>query len=225
MNRPFRQPLKADPVPAGKDWSGCVAVAALVATVAAMAFLRPPTPEQPLIQSTLLPPDGWDFAPASPFAVSPDGSQIAFVAVARPENEDSAAGSNSIWIRDLALPEARQLAGGDGGEYPFWSPDGRWLGFFAHGKLNKIEARGGPVVPLCDATDGRGGSWNDDRHDHLPERLGRGADEGSRRRRHAGAADDPEQGPLRCRAPVAAFPAGWSTFPVLPCQHHEPEHE
>ena len=137
-----------------------VAVAALVAAVAAMAILRPPAPEQPLIQSTLLPPEGWDFAPASPFAVSPDGSRVAFVAVARPENETIAPGSNSIWIRDLALPEARQLAVTDGGEYPFWSPDGRWLGFFANGKLNKIEAKGGPVVPLSDATDGRGGSWN-----------------------------------------------------------------
>jgi serine/threonine protein kinase/Tol biopolymer transport system component len=138
-----------------------VAVVALIAAVAAMAFLRNSSPQQPLVQSTLLPPPGWDFAPASPFAVSPDGSQIAYVAFARPENEETATGSNSIWIRDLALPEPRQLASADGDAYPFWSPDGRWLGFFANGKLNKIEARGGPVVPLCDATDGRGGAWND----------------------------------------------------------------
>jgi Tol biopolymer transport system component len=138
-----------------------VTVAALMTAVAAMAFLRNAAPKQHLVQSTLLPPQGWDFAPASPFAVSPDGSQIAYVAIARPENEAAATGSNSIWIRDLGLPEPRQLAGADGDAYPFWSPDGRWLGFFADGKLNKIEARGGPVVPLCEATDGRGGTWND----------------------------------------------------------------
>ena len=137
------------------------AVAALIAAVASMALLRDPAPVQPLIQSTLLPPEGWDFAPASPFAVSPDGSRIAFVAFARPGNENVAAGTNSIWIRELASAESRQLASSDGGAYPFWSPDGRWLGFFANGKLNKIEARGGPVVPLCDATNGRGGTWSD----------------------------------------------------------------
>ena len=135
-------------------------VAVLAAAVAAMAFRRTDAPIQPVVQSTLLPPSGWDFAPASPFAVSPDGSQIAYVAIARPDNESNAAGSKSIWIGDLALPEPRRLADTDGDAYPFWSPDGRWLGFFANGKLNKIDARGGPVIPLCDATDGRGGTWN-----------------------------------------------------------------
>jgi len=137
-----------------------VAVVALVTAVVGLTALRPATPIPPLVQSTILPPDGWDFAPASPFAVSPDGSMIAFVAVARPENETVSPGSNSIWIRDLDQSEARQLADSNGDAYPFWSPDGRWLGFFGASKLNKIEARGGPVIPLCDATDGRGGSWS-----------------------------------------------------------------
>ena len=99
--------------------------------------------------------------PAAPFAVSPDGTQIAYVAIARPENEEVAAGSGSIWIHDLALPEPRRLTSVEGNAYPFWSPDGRWLGFYSEGKLNKIEARGGPVVHLCEATTGRGGSWNE----------------------------------------------------------------
>ena len=132
----------------------------LAAVVVTMAFRRTDVPAQPLVQSTLMPPAGWDFAPGSPFAVSPDGSQIAYVAVARPGNESAAAGSNAIWICDLALPEPRRLADTDRDGFPFWSPDGRWLGFFANGKLNKIEAKGGPVIPLCDATDGRGATWN-----------------------------------------------------------------
>jgi len=138
-----------------------MAVVTLLAAVAGITFLREAAPDQPLVQSTLMPPEGWDFAPAAPFAVSPDGSQIAYVAIARPENEATAAGSNSIWIHDLTLPEPRLLTRVDGDAYPFWSPDGRWLGFFSDRKLNKIEARGGPVVPLCEGTDGRGGSWND----------------------------------------------------------------
>jgi len=139
-----------------------VIVVAAVAAAVVMSLRRNTIPEQPLTQSILLPPPGWDFAPASPFAVSPSGRQVAYVVFARSENESATPGSNSIWIRDLAVPEPRRLTSTDGDAYPFWSPDGRWLGFFANGKLNKIEARGGPVVPLCDATTGRGGTWNKD---------------------------------------------------------------
>ena len=46
--------------------------------------------------------------------------------------------------------------------YPFWSPDSRYIGFFAQGKLKKIAASGGPSQSLCDAPDGRGGTWNRD---------------------------------------------------------------
>jgi eukaryotic-like serine/threonine-protein kinase len=138
-----------------------LAVVALVAVLGSMTVLRNGTPKPPLVQSTLLPPQGWDFAPASPFTVSPDGSQVAFVAIARPENEAAAVGARSVWVRDLDLPESRKLADVNGDAYPFWSPDGRWLGFYSDGHLNKIEARGGPVIPLCEATDGRGGTWNE----------------------------------------------------------------
>lgn len=52
------------------------------------------------------------------------------------------------------------LVGTEGAEYPFWSPDGRFVGFFADGKLKKVEASGGPVQILTDAPSGRGGTWN-----------------------------------------------------------------
>jgi Tol biopolymer transport system component len=52
------------------------------------------------------------------------------------------------------------LPGTQDASFPFWSPDGRFLGFFAEGKLKKIDLAGGPALTLCDATDGRGGSWN-----------------------------------------------------------------
>ncbi|MBZ5634483.1 MAG: hypothetical protein LAO55_15275 [Acidobacteriia bacterium] len=48
----------------------------------------------------------------------------------------------------------------DDARYPFWSPDSRNIGFFAEGKLRKIAAGGGPSQSLCDAADGRGGTWN-----------------------------------------------------------------
>ncbi len=135
---------------------------ASLAGVAAVFLLRPSVPEPQMVQSTLLPPPGWDFVASSPFAVSPDGRRIAYVAYARPDDNKQTSGTNSIWIRDLDFAEPRELTASDGDAYPFWSADGRWIGFFGFGKLNKIESRGGPVIPLCDAADGRGGSWNQD---------------------------------------------------------------
>jgi Tol biopolymer transport system component len=158
------RPIAAAPASArtGKERFAWIAVVVTLLAALATVMLWPRSaPERPLVQSTLMPPVGWDFAPASPFAVSPDGRQVAFVANPRPNNDDAAAGSSGIWIRDLASTESRRLADADAESYPFWSPDGHWVGFYADGKLNKIEARGGPVVPICDATDGRGGTWNE----------------------------------------------------------------
>ena len=56
--------------------------------------------------------------------------------------------------------EARQLAGTDGAKQPFWSPDARSLAYFSRGKLMKVSLDGGAPVQLCDAPDGRGGSWS-----------------------------------------------------------------
>jgi Tol biopolymer transport system component len=66
----------------------------------------------------------------------------------------------SIWVRVLASPETREVIDTNGAYYPFWSPDGREIGFFADGKLKRVSADGGPVQVICDAPDARGGSWN-----------------------------------------------------------------
>src|SRR5438309_77986 len=54
------------------------------------------------------------------------------------------------------------LSGSEGASYPFWSPDSHSLGFFANGRLKRVEATGGPVQVLCDAPLGRGGTWSRD---------------------------------------------------------------
>ena len=87
-------------------------------------------------------------------AISPDGSTIAFIA----EGE----GKQFLFVRRLQAATAEPLAGTEGASYPFWSPDSRFLGFFAGGKLKKVEASGGVVQTLCDSPFGRGGSWNRD---------------------------------------------------------------
>src|SRR5262245_27493794 len=89
------------------------------------------------------------------FAVSPDGETVTFVAHGQGQPP-------SLWVRGIAGSDApRQLAGTEQASYPFWSYDGRSIGFFASNKLKTVPVRGGAVVIVCDASAGRGGTWND----------------------------------------------------------------
>jgi Tol biopolymer transport system component len=88
-----------------------------------------------------------------PVTISPDGTQLVFAA-------RGADGKQLLWLRPLDAASSQPLPGTEGGLYPFWSPDSRFIGFFADGKLKTIEAAGGPAQVLCNAPDGRGGSWN-----------------------------------------------------------------
>jgi len=65
-------------------------------------------------------------------------------------------------VRPLGLLNAQALPGTEGAYLPFWSPESRALGFFAGGKLKKIELSGGPPLTLCETPLGLGGSWNRD---------------------------------------------------------------
>ena len=69
-------------------------------------------------------------------------------------------GLEQLWVRPLDSLTSRPLPGTERASYPFWSPDSRTIGFFANGKLKKIDADGGPPVSVCDAPTGRGGTWN-----------------------------------------------------------------
>ncbi|MGH9905211.1 MAG: protein kinase domain-containing protein, partial [Pyrinomonadaceae bacterium] len=88
------------------------------------------------------------------FAISPEGLRVAFVA--------TDATGNRLWIRSLDSINAQPLSGTEEAIYPFWSPDSRFIGFFAGGKLKRIEANGGPARTLCDAPVPRGATWNQD---------------------------------------------------------------
>lgn len=85
-------------------------------------------------------------------ALSPDARKLAFVAA-------GGDGRDLVWVRPLDSLEARALAGTDGATYPFWSPDGQSIAFFAQGKLKRIDPSGGSARTLCDAAGARGGSW------------------------------------------------------------------
>ena len=87
-------------------------------------------------------------------ALSADGTQIAFVA-----NQNRAP---MLWVRSLDAVESRALPGTGGASFPFWSPDGRTIGFFADGKLKRIDVAGGTPIELADVPNARGGTWNTD---------------------------------------------------------------
>ena len=123
------------------------------------AYFRRATEEVKAIRFLASPPEGWNLrqgvgnASPAPLAVSPDGQHVAFVAT-------GADGKNFLWIRSLDALTAQSLAGTDDAASPFWSPDSRYLGFFAGGKLKKIDISSGPPITLCDAPTGQGGAWS-----------------------------------------------------------------
>ncbi len=91
-------------------------------------------------------------SPAGPDAIiSPDGTRLVYASQGR------------LFTRRLDQPKAAELAGTDGAFEPFFSPDGRWVAFFASGKLKKIAVEGGAPIALCDYSNPpRGGSWGED---------------------------------------------------------------
>ena len=127
------------------------AVGILAAAVATLGYVRrAPTP--PLTaRFDIAPPE--DLTSIDTPRVSPDGRLIAF-------NATDSAGKTRIWMRPLNALSARALEGTDGTTRPFWSPDSKFLAFFAEGKLKKVDIAGGPPTKICDAPSGADGSWS-----------------------------------------------------------------
>ena len=133
-----------------KLWlAGAMAAALLIAVLAVFVYTRPGPEPPPITRLNVLLPEK---ALVRAVAVSPDGRFIAAVLL-----KD---GKQQIWIRALDGLEMTPLAGTDNAINPFWSPDSRYLAFFADAKLKKIERSGGPVQTLCDALAAVGGTWN-----------------------------------------------------------------
>jgi serine/threonine protein kinase len=135
----------------------------LVAAVAVIGQLlrSAPVPSDPFMFA-IAPPEGATIGtPAGPvgqpwLALSPNGRVLAFVAV-------SADGRQQLWTRPLSTSSAHALAGTDGAQAPFWSPDSRSIAFFARGKLKVVDADGSTPRFVTDAPGYFGsGSWNRD---------------------------------------------------------------
>ncbi len=136
-------------------------IAAAVSLLAAgAAVLWRPAAQTPLprvVRATLPLPAGvsieLDGERAGMPALSPDGRRVAFGA-------REGAGPMHVWVLDLASGVAKPLSGTEGGHRPFWSPDGKSIGFFTWGALATIPAEGGAVRRLAVARDARGGTWS-----------------------------------------------------------------
>ncbi len=154
---PSAAPVAVVPRRAVLPWvvAGVMTVLAALGAVIARRHLA----EQPqVVRFELEPPKGaafhLDATTGGPVVVSPDGKSLAFSALAE--------GTVRLYVRSLDVTEARVLPGTEAARFPFWSPDSRFLGFFADGKLKKVEATGGPPLVLCDASNGKGGGWSPD---------------------------------------------------------------
>jgi Tol biopolymer transport system component/predicted Ser/Thr protein kinase len=127
-------------------------LAVLAATaLAAFSLSRPAASDRP-VRLSLSTANKPPFESTDAAAVAPDGSRVVFVA-------HLPAGKSQLYMRALDSLVAAPLPATEGADLPFWSPDGRFLAFFADGKLKKMEASGGPPQVLCDAPAPYGGTW------------------------------------------------------------------
>ena len=126
----------------------------VLAFVFGLRYFSPTQAALPLTKLQIVPPENSTFGTIS---ISPDGRRLAFTAA-------DAAGKERLWVRPLDSVRAQPLPETDGASYPFWSPDSRFVGFFAGSKLRKIEVSGGSPQTICDLENnrggGRGGTWS-----------------------------------------------------------------
>src|SRR5260370_1189824 len=138
-------------------WALAGILAALALAVSAFYFSQPRTTQ--VVRSFIPEPAKASYIfmgdEAGPPSLSPDGKMLAFVAAA-------ADGIAMLWVRPLDGLDARPLPGTEHAWGPFWSPDSRFIGFAADGKLKTIDTNGGRPVAVCEAGALRGGSWGRD---------------------------------------------------------------
>jgi Tol biopolymer transport system component len=136
-------------------FAACALLALIAAGLGGALLLRPDISVR-TIRTTIEPPEKFAFDIMGDYAgvpvLSPQGDKIVFLAH----------GPNSpkaLWVRALDSFAPQRLEGTEGAFDPFWSPDGKSIGYFTIGKLNRIDAAGGPPIPVADALNARGGSW------------------------------------------------------------------
>ena len=139
-------------------WPALLVIAALAIALAASIFwgfhrgLQ--AVESVRLRSSLLPPLGTSYQPYG-FALSPDGTRLAFVGV----DKD---GQTALYVRSLASTATQAFPGTSEASYPFWAPDSRSIAFFAERQLKALDLASGNVQNVTEAPLGLGGTWNQD---------------------------------------------------------------
>ena len=132
-------------------WLLALPAAIIVSVVATGLYFQATRPEQPETRLQIVTPPTSSFPS---FAISPDGRKLVFDSVSE--------GKNQLWLRSLESETPRPLAGTENASFPFWAPDSEQFGFFADGKLKRIDINGGAAQTISDAGLGIGGAWNAD---------------------------------------------------------------
>ena len=143
------------PTGAARIWIGAAAMLAILTAALGYVAYRHAIEDPPRVQRfSLLTPEITNLNNAADIPeISPDGRRVVFAALVD--------GQSTLWVRDLDALTPRMLPDISGAIYPFWSPDSRWVGFFAENKLKKIDVTGGPAITLCNIPGiARGGTWN-----------------------------------------------------------------
>src|SRR6516162_3462181 len=187
-------------------WMWAAAALLAIAGLAVGYFFRPQN-ASPIIRTSISLPNGVHLETEdSSLALSPDGRRLVFAGFDR-------SGKQQLWLRSLDSVTAQPLSRTDGATHPFWSPDGRSVGFFAGHLLKRLGVSSGIVQTVCDAPDGRGASWGTSgtivfSAGPFTSLYGAPA---------AGGRPQPADDLSReeCFLPRAALSAGWRTRPVL----------
>ena len=143
------QPGSVSTRPRLAGWVAYAALASIAVVAAILLWAR----------FTQTAPRAMQFTAALPFyarsmAVAPNGHTLALAAY---REEIHKVG---LFLYEIGATGAKPIAGTDGATFPFWSPDGRAIGFFADGKLKRFDLDSASVRTLCDAPNGRGGAWS-----------------------------------------------------------------
>ena len=137
-----------------REWLAWALAGVLAVIMLATGWVVHVPPAAPVLRSMLLlPPKVRLDTVNTAVSISPDGKRLVMAAI-------GGEGKQQLYLRSLNATAVQPIAGTEEATYPFWSPDGEYIGFFTPGKLKKVAIASGAVQTICDAVDGRGATWN-----------------------------------------------------------------